>query len=246
MNPAPGGGIRGGLSEAELSALVAQGSEHSVAGGGYLFREGEHLDRVVIIRTGLVALSRQQGTRRAVLFLLHEGEIAGDVPLLAGIPAPFDALAVTDTAFVTIPAPVFLASLEQNPAFAKRWVLSLGGRLAAWQARLDDLLAGNLRAQVASLLLHEATANPRVHLTQQLIANLLGARRTSVNRVLQGLAREGIIELRYSQILVRDPDGLAAAAEMQSHSGDDVVIDLRDRTGEHAGDSGRTDGATRA
>jgi CRP-like cAMP-binding protein len=240
MNPhRPRTGARGALSAAELTALVAQGKEQAVAGGGYLFREGDHLDRVFIIRSGLVALGRQQGSRRAVLFLLHDGEIAGDVPLLAGIPAPFDAMVVTDTTFVTIPAPVFLASLEENPAFAKRWVLSLGGRLAAWQARLDDLLAGDLRAQVVSLLLHEATAAPSIHLTQQLIANLLGARRTSVNRVLQALAREGIIELRYGQILVRDPDGLLTAAQPPAERSG-VVIDLRDgrvNLRERAGDA---------
>lgn len=220
-------GARGALSSAELAALVERGSDQVVAGGGYLFREGDRLDRVYIIRSGFVALGRQQGTRRAVLFLLHDGEIAGDVPLLAGIPAPFDAMVVTDTSFVTIPAHVFLASMEQNPAFAKRWVLSLGARLAAWQARLDDLLAGDLRAQVASLLLHEASAAPRIHLTQELIANLLGARRTSVNRVLQALAGEGIIELRYGQILIRDPNGLVAAAHGPAER-EGVVIDLRD------------------
>lgn len=222
-----GGGGRGGLSPDELKALMIVGETRQVAGGGYLFREGDQLDRVFIIRSGLVALSRQRGTRRAVLFLLHEGEIAGDVPLLARIPAPFDAMVVTDTSFVTIPAAEFLASLEHNPGFAKRWVLSLGGRLAAWQARLDDLLAGDLRAQVASLLLHEAAAAPRVHLSQQLIANLLGARRTSVNRVLQALAREGLITLRYGQIVVRNRDGLLAAAQASADRAG-VVIDLRD------------------
>lgn len=220
---------RGALSPAELRALVARGHEHRVAGGGYLFRQGERLDHVYIIRPGLVALGRQAGTRRAVLFLLHEGDIAGDVPVLAGVPAPFDAVAVTDTAFVTIPAPVFLASLEQNPGFAKRWVVSLGGRLAACQARLEDLLAGDLRAQVASLLLHEATATPTIQLTQQLIADLLGARRTSVNRVLQGLAQEGIMELRYGQVLVRDCDALSAAS--QTRRNEDITINLRDGSG---------------
>jgi CRP-like cAMP-binding protein len=219
---------RGALTPTELGALVTRGHQHRIAGGGYLFRQGEHLDHVYIIREGLVALGRRAGTRRAVLLLLHDGDITGDVPLLAGAPAPFDAVAVTDTTFVTIPAPVFLASLEQNPGFAHRWVLSMGGRLAAWQARLQGLLAGDLRAQVASLLLHEASTTPTIHLTQQLIANLLGARRTSVNRVLQGLAEERIIELRYGLILVRDCAALSAASQT-GHDGN-LTIDVRGAT----------------
>jgi CRP-like cAMP-binding protein len=137
-----GSAARGPLSRAELGALVAGGHEQKTAGGGYLFRSGELLDHVYIIRQGLAALGRDGGTRRVVLLLFHAGDIvvlllfhagdiAGDVPLLAGVPALVDAVAVTDTVFVTIPAPVFLASLEHSPGFAKRWALSLGGRLAA-------------------------------------------------------------------------------------------------------------------
>jgi predicted ArsR family transcriptional regulator len=51
-----------------------------------------------------------------------------------------------------------------------------------------------------------------VSLTQQTIADLLGVQRTSVTRTLQGLQRQGIIEIGYGHIAVRDHALLAKAA----------------------------------
>jgi CRP-like cAMP-binding protein len=52
-----------------------------------------------------------------------------------------------------------------------------------------------------------------VSLTQQTIADLLGVQRTSVTRTLRGLQRQGIIEIGYGHIAVRDYAALAEAAE---------------------------------
>src|SRR5260370_609466 len=67
---------------------------------------------------------------------------------------------------------------------ALRWAVSVGLRMAPTQARLVDLLAGGLDAQLASLVTREAEQGA-VHLAQSMLADLLGARRTSVYRVLK-------------------------------------------------------------
>ena len=57
-----------------------------------------------------------------------------------------------------------------------------------------------------------------VDLTQQAIADLLGVQRTSVTRVLRGLQRQGIIEIGYGHIAVRDHASLAIAAGVPSRA----------------------------
>ncbi|MND07699.1 hypothetical protein D3C83_298640 [compost metagenome] len=57
-----------------------------------------------------------------------------------------------------------------------------------------------------------------MNLTQQAIADLLGVQRTSVTRVLRGLQRQGIIEIGYGHIAVRDPAALAIAAGVASQA----------------------------
>ena len=83
--------------------------------------------------------------------------------------------------------------------------------MAEVQARLVDLLAGGLTAQLASLLVREAERG-RVHLSQQVLASLVGGRRTSVNRVLKDLESRGLVALRYRRVEILDPEGLVRLA----------------------------------
>ena len=120
---------------------------------------------------------------------------------------------MTEAKVLVVPAADFLAALDLRSSFVRQWAVGLGGRMAALQSRLEELLGADLRTQVASLLYHELKAGSRVvSLTQQMIADLLGVRRTSVTRTLQGLQRQGIIEIGYGHIAVRDHASLADAA----------------------------------
>ena len=206
----PAGGVFG---PAEREALARRCPERILAAGECLFREGAPLDCVYVVRRGLVGLGHRTRRRRVTFLLLHPGDIVGDLAALFGTPAFFDAFAVTDAAVLVLPATEFLEALDLRSPFVRQWAIGLGGRIAALQVRLEDLLGGDLRSQVASLLDHELKAGSRVvSLTQQAIADLLGVQRTSVTRTLRSLQRQGIIEIGYGHIAVRDPALLAKAA----------------------------------
>jgi CRP/FNR family transcriptional regulator, cAMP and macrophage regulator len=96
-------------------------------------------------------------------------------------------------------------------AGALRWLVSLALRMADTQGRLVDLLAGGLPAQVAALLTREGEQG-MVRLPQAVLADLLGARRTSVNRVLKGFEARELVELRYGQVTILDAAGLLVAS----------------------------------
>ncbi len=197
----------------ELEALARRCPERTIGAGECLFREGMGLDCVYVVRQGLVGLGRRANGRRVTFLLLHPGDIVGDLAAVLGRPAFFDAFAVTEAKVLVVPAADFLTALDLRSSFVRQWAVGLGGRMAALQSRLEELLGADLRTQVASLLHHELKAGSRVvSLTQQMIADLLGVRRTSVTRTLQGLQRQGIIEIGYGHIAVRDHASLADAA----------------------------------
>jgi CRP/FNR family transcriptional regulator, cAMP and macrophage regulator len=77
------------------------------------------------------------------------------------------------------------------------------------QRRLLQLTGGDLRQQLAALLLDEGgeVGNP-VRLPQATLAELLGATRPAVNRVLKALETDGLIRLGYREIEVADAQGL--------------------------------------
>jgi hypothetical protein len=62
------------------------------------------------------------------------------------------------------------------------------------------------------LLPHELEGEADVFLTQQAMADMLGARRTSVTRVLGDLQRERLIAVGYGRVTLLNREGLAALA----------------------------------
>jgi len=70
--------------------------------------------------------------------------------------------------------------------------------------------AGGLEAQIASVLLREADDQGEVRMTQSQLADLLGAQRSSVQRVLKSLAGAGLIELHYRRIELVDRRGVVS------------------------------------
>ena len=200
----------------ELRVLAERCPERKLRAGQCLFREGSSLSAVHVVRRGLIGLGRRSHGRRLTFLLLRQGDIAGDEAAVLGSPALADAFAVTDASVLDVPVAEFLHALDLRSPFVRRWAAGLGGRLSAFQTRLEQVLAGDLRSSIASLLLSELGGQTRVvTLTQQTIADLLGVQRTSVSRTLHELQRQGVVDVGYGHIAVRDIAGLAKAAGIQ-------------------------------
>jgi CRP-like cAMP-binding protein len=213
FSPGEHNGASNGFGQSALDAMARRCPEQTLDVGQCLFQEGTSLTNVYVVRRGLVGLGRRAQGRRITFLLRRPGDIVGDVAALLGGAALFDAFAVTETRVVVVPAAGFLEALDLRSPFSRQWAIGLGGRVAALQARLEELLGGDLRSRIASLLHHELHGASRVvSLTQQTIADLLGVPRTSVTRALQGLQRQGIIEIGYRHIAIRDQAALVAAS----------------------------------
>lgn len=205
-----------GFGSAELQALAQRCPERTLRAGQCLFRQGSPLPAVHVVRQGLIGLGRRIHGRRLTFLLLRPGDIAGDEAAVLGSAALTDAFAVTDASVLDVPVTEFLQALDLRSPFVRRWAAGLGGRLSAFQARLEQVLACDLRASIASLLLHELDGQARVvNLKQQTIADLLGVQRTSVSRTLHELQRQGVVDVGYGHIAIRDIGGLAKAAGLQ-------------------------------
>ena len=177
-----------------------------------MFREGDDAAMVHVVRSGEIELSRGHGDRRVTLQLLRPGDVFGDVPAFLGDVEPFDARAVEDSTVLSIDVKTLFELLQTRPAVARRWFISLAERMQGLQNRLFDVLAGPLESQLASVLLREADGNGTIRITQAHLAEMLGAQRSSVQRVLKQLETGGLITLHYRRIVVADADALALLA----------------------------------
>ena len=199
------------LGREDLDDLLAASTIEEAAAGTVIFSRDDPIDHVFILETGKVALTRPGLDRAPLLQILHPGDIFGDLPILLGKGAPVDAVVLEDAQFLTIEGDKLLWLVSTRPRIALRWMVSIAGRLADAQDRLEQLLAGPLDFQLATLLLHAADPKDgRVRLSQETLAQLLGAARPSVARSLSNLEKQGLIEKRYREIALIDVAGLQA------------------------------------
>ena len=174
-----------------------------------LFTAGSGPAGVWLVQSGSVELAVGSGRRRAVLAMLREGDVDGDIPLLLKMPPPYTARAVDRVRCLYLPPEEFDRLIATRGQLARRWLTSVAARLATSQTRLVGLLGGSLTAQTARLLLDEADPRGRIALSQATLAAMLGARRPSVNKVLGELADAGLIQVAYRSIVVKDKQRLA-------------------------------------
>lgn len=196
------------FSAAEVEELAGLLGVREVRAGTPLMAEAEQITAVGLVHHGQVELTRRQGVRRVVLQVLREGDLYGDIPFLCHMAPPFGARALTDAAVIEIGADTFWSLLQSQPHVCQRFLFSVASRLQRTQQRLLELTSGDLRHQVAQLLLDEGGDTGQIDLAQATIAALLGASRSNVNRALKDLEAQGAVELAYRSIDIIDPDVL--------------------------------------
>ena len=200
---------------ARLDALC---EVREVRAGEVVVRAGEPLEAVHLVLTGELAMSLRTtvGSRR-IVSLVHPREVVGDVSLLTGGPLRFHAVAVAASRIVTVDRRGLVGLLGESAELGLRWLGSATRRLATYQERVLTLLHKDLARQVATVLLLEQERAPSgervVRLAHATIAQLLGASRQSITRVVHDLRRWGLVEPGYRRLTLLDLEGLALVAQ---------------------------------
>jgi CRP/FNR family transcriptional regulator, cAMP and macrophage regulator len=192
----------------ELDGLL---QEERFPAGATIFGVGDAPSRIAIVRRGAVEMSCVLNGRRVVVQILRPGDVVGDVALLLRMTSPYVGVALQDTVLLTVDSLQFYRLLERRPRLARRWMVSIASRMISYQSRLLELLAGGLEAQIASVLVRRADRGV-VALSQSNLAELVGGRRTSVNRVLKRLEEQQLVRVRYGQVEILDEAALAKIA----------------------------------
>ncbi|MCC6315391.1 MAG: Crp/Fnr family transcriptional regulator [Thermomicrobiales bacterium] len=219
--------VRGALRLVPLFEGLDQHSLEILEGRmrGRVFREEETIfhredigNALYVIRNGRVKirLTAEDG-RETVLAILSPGDCFGELAVLDGEPRSADAVAMERTDTLMLTRDDFLGALDQSPALAKRIIVLLSQKLRQTNEQLSDLIFYDVHGRVAKRLLELAAAHGvqradgiqiGIPLTQQELANMVGATRESVNRVLRYYAGRGFIKVANQRITIIKPEGL--------------------------------------
>jgi CRP-like cAMP-binding protein len=213
ISPASARRDLGLLTSEDLGQLREFGTMRSAEPGEVVLTAGAPVKHVLAVVRGELDLMSRLQTGRATMAVVRRGGVLADIPLLLDAPMPFDVVATQPSDLIALSREPWMELVTSSPALCLRWMTSIARRLDNDRRRLVMVQSRPLIAQVAYLLLDLADRDddpPRVRLSQATMAQLLGARRQSITRVLSELRERGFIETGYATTDIVDEQGLTA------------------------------------
>jgi CRP-like cAMP-binding protein len=212
ISPASARRDLGVLTSSDLTRLRELGTVRSAEPGEIVLAAGSRVTHVLVVVHGELDLMARLETGRATMAVVRRGGVLADIPLLLDVPMPFDAVATQPSDLIALSRQPWMDLVTSRPALCLKWMSSIARRLDNDRRRLVMVQSRPLIAQVAYLLLDLADRDdgdlPRVGLSQATMAQLLGARRQSVTRVLSELRERGLIQTGYATTDIVDEQGL--------------------------------------
>ncbi len=215
-------GIFQGVDPDAVSALIADMETVTFPRGMTIFDEGDPGDRLYIIVSGKVKLARHAPDgRENLLSVMGPSDMFGELSIFDPGPRTSSAVCVTEVTAATMDSAMLKAWIENHPEISQQLLRVLARRLRRTNASLADLIFTDVPGRVAKTLLQLANrfgsqegGALRVNhdLTQEEIAQLVGASRETVNKALATFAHRGWIRLEGKSVLIVDTEHLARRA----------------------------------
>jgi CRP/FNR family transcriptional regulator len=183
-----------------------------------IFIEGSDKEAVFFIRSGLVKTYKtdENGHEQIVSFL-KEGDMFPHIGLFNKNPYPATAETIVDTVLLAIPVHQFEHLLMDTPSIAVKTLGVLGDKIRELQEKIQEMSGQDVNQRAVSLLVklaeqHGVNKNGHIHievpLTHQEFASTVGTSRETINRLLNHLRKEQIIDVERSRVIVLDLDAL--------------------------------------
>lgn len=211
-----------GLDVETSGTLVSAMKQLHLVRGDTLFHEGEPGDRLYVVREGKIKLGRRSNDgRENLLAVLGPGEMFGELSLFDPGPRTATATVVADAEVVELGHADLVRWLQDKPSVAQHLLQSLARRLRRTNEALADLVFSDVPGRVAKALLDLSTRfgekvdeGVRVahDLTQEELAQLVGASRETVNKALADFAARGWVRREGRAVVLLDVDRLERRA----------------------------------
>lgn len=184
--------------------------------GKTIFMKGDVGTGLFAVCSGTVevVVPSTQG-KDAVINLIKEGEIFGEIALLDGRPRTADALAFTDCLLMVIERRDFLSLLQEQPQVTTKLVEILCARLRRTTDQVEELMFLNLERRLAKTLLRlgpSAEVSYQISITQRELSEIVGISREETNKQLRIWSKGGILRLERGSVAVLRPKALASIA----------------------------------
>ncbi|PLX41408.1 MAG: hypothetical protein C0605_05650 [Hyphomicrobiales bacterium] len=206
------------LSPEKHRELLRKAYPHKIAQNTMIYAPGDDSSSIYYVVDGLVKIFDMTGDGREIIYrMCGPRSLFGLSAIFGGEERPVFAQAQATTDVLVITRPEFERFVHNNPWFSVDVIHMLGNRLRQAHAAIAEFVVGDVRSRIAQLMLKFAETGHSLQsgdirienkLTHEEIANMIGATRTTVTKVLGEWKRRGIIEVTHSRIIIHNLDVL--------------------------------------
>ena len=207
-----------GLDTSAADALRASMSLVKLRKGQSLFKEGDDGDNLYVVSNGKVKLgTKSPDGRENLLMILGPGDMFGELSLFDSGPRTATATAVTDSKLLTLGQEKVIPWVKEYPEVSLQLLARLASRLRRTNEVVGDLVFSDVPGRVAKALIDLGDRFGKVtdeglfvhhDLTQEELAQLVGASRETVNKALADFAGRGWLRLDGRAVLITDVERL--------------------------------------
>jgi CRP/FNR family cyclic AMP-dependent transcriptional regulator len=215
-------GVFQGVAPGAISAFIRQLHSIDFPRGHTVFAEGEPGELLYIIISGKVKIGRRSPDGRDnLLTIMGPSDMFGELSIFDPGPRTSSATTITEVHAVSMGREALRAWISDRPETAEQLLRVLARQLRRTTNDLADLIFADVSGRVAGQLLQlarrfgtqERGALRVTHdLTQEEIAQLVGATRETVNKTLSDFTQRGWIRLEGKSVLISDTERLARRA----------------------------------
>jgi CRP-like cAMP-binding protein len=214
-----------GLDAQAVRQLALHARMLRVPRGQAIVRRGERPAGVFAVVHGAVkARLQHEDGDEAIVALLGPGGTFGKAATLLDHASKLDLVALEECLLIEIDAGAVSAQISRDPRFARNVASSLAAKAQALMTEFEHSMQPTLRRLVAYLdSIAEPTAEPdvwaaRLPVSKTVVAARLGMKKETLSRLLQRLARRGVIEVARREITILDRARLAEASSDRARS----------------------------
>jgi len=217
------------LAPAEIELLYRLVKTRICPKGMMILQEedpGDALFMIVSGRAKVVHLS--EDGREIILDVLGQGDFFGEMALLDQEPRSANVTAVEPTELLVLERTAFLNEIEREPAIAVKMLIELSRRLRRADEKIQDLVLLDVYGRVARMLLRLARLHGKPledgfiitkRPTHQDLADMVGASRETVSRVLADLTRRGVVRNNGRMLIIEKGEEMLRRARRGRGSG---------------------------
>ena len=204
------------LTEPELKSIAVVASTRRLKKNEMLFDEYDEADSFFIVAHGRVKIFKI--SEEGIEYVLHvhgAGELVAEAAIFNEKRFPASCEAIEDSLVVYIPRASFVDLILKKPKMSLKFMSAYSRRLREFVKQVDDLSNTDIKQRLIKYILDNVDKNSKrpvcvLSVSKKNLSSILGTIPETLSRALGSLKKQGYIDTKGKEIIIKNIKALEA------------------------------------